>query len=468
MTPRARMAAVFAAAVLPAFAGEVSLTFLESTDVHGARAFEREVALVQRERAANPELIAVDCGDLVRGSFPAWLDGGAAMVGLLNYAKYDISVPGNHEFRVGTTLLKRNIDLFTSGATLAANLRFTDPAATPGRPVLPWTMLRRKGLGIAIIGLVPPPIDTWFNMNAYKGVEIPRTDEVLEKAMAEIRAAKADVVVLAAHLDADSYTSAGTNYWMRFLPVLTNYPDISLMLAGHTHKVVPAKKVAETTWMVQPPIHAKGLAKVVLRYDTSAKRVTSVTSEFLDPKSAEPPADLPAEWAALHKRAEAAMTNVVARLPEGLVLERYTEKNGNDKLARLIAQAMAEATDADMAIAHNFGSWRAKGRDITLFHVYQLFANEYSISTLEVTPGQLRAILKEQGDVSHRSYGIDPARLPEKAVTIAFDAYDITGCDGALPVLRVMASSGEARRVDSATNLRQAFLALLARLYPAK
>lgn len=455
-------------AVLACRAEQVSLVVLQSTDIHGSGAIANLAAWIEQERQADPELLVVDCGDLSRGSFAASVDGGASMVSVLNACRYDAWVPGNHEFRIGAKAFRRNLDRFTAGAVLAANLKFDDPAAAPKRPVLPWKLFERRGLKIAIIGLTSSYYDDWFSPVPYAGLNLLSPAEVLPPLIAEIRQAGADLVFVAAHLGAavPVETETGKETFIPFAEAIKRHPEISLLLAGHTHQTAPATELHPGTWVVQPPTHAKGIAKITIVYDTVARRTVNVTSEFLKAGEISPRADMPADWVANNQQAEVQKTNVLARLPAGMSLGP-AEKGKASSLAVMIARAMAEATGAEAAVSRTYSHWRNQGRELTALDFHTMMPNEYSITLLTLKPEQLSAVLQEMGGVAGRSFGLDGERLSDQPVTVAFDAYDVQGCDGAYPVLRTTARSGTVNRRDLDLTVREALRSLLMRLYPA-
>ncbi len=464
----------------------VNLTILQTTDLHGSPAIASFAAFIERERNADPELLLVDCGDISRGSFAASLDGGAAMVSVLNSCRYDVWIPGNHEFRIGQEALRRNLGLFTSGDVLAANLAF-EPDVAPKRTILPWKMYRRAGLNVAVIGLVSPYDDLWFSPAAYKGVTLGSPATALANVMPEVRKAKPDVILIAGHLDDRLLAGA-----------LTNYPDISLLLGGHTHRTIRLQQMSGGAWLVIPPSNGAAMAKITLTYDKDGKRVVDAASVLLYPKEIAPSANMPADWTALQQKALAVESQVVVRLPPGMTLHPYKapapepehapallqdgqpERNEEPEartapdrgrllpMAWLVAQSMAEATGAGAALGSTRSHWIPKGNELTASDFFKMLPNEYTISVLTLAPDQLRSILKEQKDVRARLYGLDPERLPAAPVRVAFDAYDVTGADGAYPVLRTLAESGNVQRVDTALNIRSTLRSLLERLYPAQ
>lgn len=445
----------------------VNLTVLQSTDMHGSDMIANHAAWIAKERQADPDMLVVDCGDLCRGSFPASVDSGASIVSVLNACRYDVWVPGNHEFRIGAAAFRRNMDLFTSGAVLAANIKFENPAAAPQRTILPWKLFERKGLKIAIIGLTSSYYDDWFSPAPYAEIKLLSPVAVLPPLLAEIHQAGADLVFIAAHLGPAMPVEkeTGKENSIPFREALKAHPEISLLMAGHTHQTAPATELHPGTWVVQPPTHAKGLAKITITYDMAARRTVSVNSEFLKAGEISPLAEMPPEWIANNQRAEAVKTNVLVRLPEGMALGP-AEKDKAASLAGLNARAIAEATGAEAAVSRTYSHWRNKGRDLTAMDFYNMMPNEYSITLLTLEPEQLSAVLKEMGGVAGRSFGLDGEQLPDRPVTVAFDAYDVHGCDGAYPVLRTLARAGTVNRRDLNVTVRDALRALLVRLYP--
>lgn len=450
-------------------AENVDLTVLQSTDIHGSDKIVNYAAWIGQERKTDPELLLIDCGDLTRGTFETSIDGGASMVSVLNACKYDVWVPGNHEFRIGQKNFRRDLDLFSSGEVLAANLVFEDPAAAPKRAVLPWKMFERKGLKIAVIGITKPFADEWFGSAPYAGIKLLSPADVLPAVFEEIRKAKPDLVFLAAHYGAKMIveTETGKDKYVKFSEILKKYPEISLVLGGHSHATVPAQELYPGTWEVQAPALGKGLAKITVTYNKDQKQVEKVTSVNLVPEDIEPLAHMPADWIANNLKADAARKEVLVRLPEDMKLGP-APKGTSSELGQLIARSMVEETGADAAVSQTYSGWRNKSRELTAVDFFSMMSNEYYITLLTLTPEQLKVVFKEMGGVTGRSFGVDENELPDKPITVAFDAYDVTGCDGAYPELRKMALSGEVNRRDPDLTIRDTIRSLLTRLYPAK
>ncbi len=474
---------IFAAAI-PTFAGEdsVTLTVLQTTDLHGSPQFANLAQIIKQERQNDPDLLLIDCGDTtVRGSFEASLDGGAFMVAMLNQLKYDVWVPGNHEFRVGYDLLVRNTRAF-KGTVLAANLELMkqdgDKDGLSGKMLNPepsfasWKMFQRKGLKIAVIGIISPYYDRWFNYPVYDRTRLLSPKEVLAKLMPEIRKQKPDIVILAAHIDYKTGVQIKTDVeeYVRFHEVLAEYPEICLMMMGHTHGAEPGKKLiheksSSSVHLVQPETHARSLAKIQICYQKGSGKVTDISSELLKSKNVPPVTDLPEEWEQVQKLARAATEKKLICFPAEWVHLDPKQKAPEVPWVRMYGEAMREAVGADASMPPSGGGTIRK-QYFTALDLYHMVRNEYTISKLTFTPEQLKKLLEALPKLKPLIYGIDVNNLPDRNITIAFDAYDVTGCDGAYDALRIIA--GKVPALHSTRNMREVMTQYLMKHYPAK
>ncbi len=473
MTKREFKAALSAALLLgasiAASAATNTLTIIQTTDIHADPDFARLASHIVREREARRDILLIDCGDLTRGTFDATVDGGEAEIATLKSLRYDAWVPGNHEFRAGQGHLRRVLESFNSGDILAANLAF-NPGHRPRRRILPWNIYKKGRIRVAVIGLVSPSHERWYGGGLFKGIQTRSAAEVLEEVMPDIRKASPDVVVVAAHMGA--YSSSGsTNAALAKLPeYVASYPEISLLLAGHTHQAIQQRALSEKCWMVQPPDHAKAAACITLKFDTATRTVVSLTNEFLYARDAEPWPKMPREWRRRPEAAKAAGAEVVAVLPEGVALRPPADPNGENPLPAFCAQAMAEATNADAALAEIGKRASLPVEKVTKESLYNFAKSENYLSVVTVSPEDLRRIVDEQIAKNRplTPYGLDYANLPDHPIRLALGAYAASGSDGAYPVLRTVVEANEAAREDTDISMRACVEALLRRLYPAK
>ena len=463
----ASLCAIALAGAMAASAATNTLTIIQTTDIHTSGDFARLATHIIRERDANRDLLLIDCGDLTRGSFAATVDGGEAEVATLNKLCYDVWVPGNHEFRAGQGHFRRVLEHFKAGDVLAANLSFST-APRPRRKILPWKIYKRNGLRVAVIGLIAPDHERWYGGMLYKGIETCSAREAFESVIPAVREAKPDIIVVAAHMGA--YSSSGdTNAPLARLPeFIASFPDISLLLAGHTHQTIQQRAISDTCWMVQPPTHAKAASRVTLSFDTDARRVVSVTNVFLYAKDAEPWPKMPKEWVRRPEMAKTAGAEVVAVIPEGVSLRPPKDPSEVNPMRLFCARAMTEATGADAALAEIGKRASLPTGVVTRATLYNFASHENYLSVITVTPDELRKIVDEQKAKGCPlvPYGLDYDKLPDHPIRLALGAYAANGSDGAYPVLRTIAESGQVSREDTEIAMRDSIGLLLRRLYP--
>ena len=197
---------------------------------------------------ANVEL--VDAGDAVQGGPVGTLTKGKAIVDIMNAAKYDYAVPGNHEFDYG---MDRFNELVKASKATYLSCNFTD--LRTGRAPL-------KGYAIEAYEGVEPAADDADDVVkvAYVGITTPETltksspvnfqdesgnyvygfcqDETgaalyasVQKSVDDARDEGADYVVAIGHLGESGITDRWTSE-----AVIANTTDIDAMIDGHSHE----------------------------------------------------------------------------------------------------------------------------------------------------------------------------------------------------------------------------------------
>lgn len=449
----------FFCAVFCCYAEIRTVTVLHTTDLHGSPEMPKVVALIRQQRAVDPGLLVIDCGDLTQGTYEAAFDHGASMIHALNAAKYDVFVPGNHDFDYGTDVLKANLARLSGVKALGANLTLD------GNPMAGWALFERNGVRIAVIGIVPPYLFQWIAALQLKGVRLTSVEQGVAKVMPEIRRAKVDLVILAIHLG--EFSSGRLNEdgnLFALSSLVKKFPEISLVLAGHTHQTVPGKFIYPGAWLVQPTAHTKEAALVRVTVDTERRQTVSVESELI-PLEEISPAAMPEEWEENLARANAGREEVLTTLPEGFELTPLKSRKKNGTLAPLCARAMAEYAGTDLAFSSSYSSYSRRG-PVREYDLYRMIPFENFITVLTLTQAQLDAIIKEQTDLTGSAA---KARLvlyrrqteTKESYTVAFGSYAVSGAGGRFPVLKAIAGSGTVKRQDLTLTVRDAFREIL-------
>ena len=381
------------AGMVPASRGEVrTLTILQTTDIHGAMGDAKAPGLLQVATLAEeigPDLW-IDCGDLTQGSYQASMDRGESMVKAMNAAGCDVWVPGNHDFDYGVNVIAGRTAKF-KGTVLAANMKSKTPMKTAA-----WKLFERQGVKIAVIGIVPPYLGLWIEPELLTGLTLEPPEDALTRVMPEVMAEKPDVIVLAIHLG--EYIAGRLNPDGKFrnlASLSTKYPQIDLILAGHSHQTEPGKRLYPGAWFVQAPPLGAGCAQITVEVDPAAKsgKVLSVTSKIIEGKDRSESKKLLPILDPVRKQAAEAGLRKVAQLD----FELGPMKNGlkPNRLAELFCLAMAESTGADAAFSGTLSNYRVSPGTLNERELFLLSPYADAIEVRSLSPAQIRTILKE-------------------------------------------------------------------------
>ncbi|MCP3965011.1 MAG: bifunctional metallophosphatase/5'-nucleotidase [Lentisphaerae bacterium] len=253
------------------------ITILTTTDIHGHMTDDRSgmiklasVIIKERNKAGADRTLLLDCGDTIEGSFAAYSTDGEIVIKAMNFLNYDVWVLGNHEFDLNLKELSGRINQF-KGITLAANLNCK--ALTEKSKVLPWAIFKLKKLKIAVIGMSMPGIcwQVWRRPGIIKTVDM---SEALHQIMPAVRKQKPDIIILAQHLGMYS-----KNY--NVYSLLAEFPEIDLVIGGHTHVEKSGEKVGPKSWYVQAGKHAECMARIDISYNEKVRKISRITSEII-------------------------------------------------------------------------------------------------------------------------------------------------------------------------------------------
>lgn len=190
--------------------------------------------------AAGPEnVILLDAGDCLQGDNASYYYNFVDTLSehvfarITEYMKYDAVVVGNHDIETGHRVYDRvmkDMDV----PLLAANAVRTDGS---GAYFSEYTLLRRNGLRIAVIGFTNPNIPNWLSSDLWEGMRfedlVPYAQQVVDKVRA---AENPDVVIVAVHAgtgkgDMSQKENAG-------LDLYRTLTGVDLLVCAHDHRPV--------------------------------------------------------------------------------------------------------------------------------------------------------------------------------------------------------------------------------------
>ena len=220
--------------------GRKDVVVLFTSDVHcGIESGFGYAGLWQLRESLEAEgqaTLLVDDGDSIQGEPLGTLSRGEAIVGLMGDMRYDVAVPGNHEFDYG-------VDRFMQ---LAGEARFPYVCCNlsrEGKPLLPAYVIKEAaGLKIAFVGVTTPETisssspsnfqdgDGNFIYSFMQDMTGDPLYEAVQSAVDGARAEGADYVYLVGHLGKSAHSRPWTCE-----DVLSHTDGIDVLLDGHSH-----------------------------------------------------------------------------------------------------------------------------------------------------------------------------------------------------------------------------------------
>jgi len=400
------------AAASLAFAREVPITLLQTTDLHGRivnpiperpgdlpeAGLLRMASLIAAVRAETPNVLLVDCGDTVQGTPYSRETGGRLMIRAMEYLRYDAWTFGNHEFDWGLDALRALHDA-TSLPMVVANIGVRSGAEHPLPKIQPYVIRVVDGVRVAIVGLTTPGIPNWLLPEFLGPLTFQRSVPALEAVLPRVRAERPDVLVLLVHQGwrpTDDFANEVN-------AVAGAFREFDVILGAHTHERVEGRDVAGIFYH-QSGYHGHYLGRVDLVYDTVARKVVRRAGRLL-PVTAETPVDpgLQALIGGDVERRIAALDRAVGRA--GAPLPGVSRPAGLSATAALLRAAIAEASGAEIVLHGALTDAALEAGPIRERDLWRIVPYENRIGTALLTFGELREILDENaGLLGSRSF----------------------------------------------------------------
>ncbi len=253
------------------------LVILGTSDIHGnvnnydyftdsvptgssARGLTKVMTYVKGVLASNPNTILIDDGDTIQGTPLVYYyemlhpEEPNPMATVMNAMGFVASTVGNHEFNYGPTVFNK----YQSEATfplLSANV-----TGCQDYTFEPYVIKDVDGVQIGILGLTPPAVKYWERPENIVGCVFGDAMDAANTYVPIMKAAGADVIVVAAHTGLDETYGYGREE--NFAKYLANeVPGIDVILAGHAHANVPGTLI-NGVLITEPNYHTRNISDI--------------------------------------------------------------------------------------------------------------------------------------------------------------------------------------------------------------
>lgn len=284
-----------------------TLTIFCTTDVHGSL-FDYDLkkdaptpyslaaiaGYLRQEDAGDRDYILLDGGDFLQGQptnyYYNYIDTASTNIvaAIMNEMKYDAAAVGNHDIEAGHPVYDKMIREFRL-PWLAANA----VEVKTGKPYFqPYTVIKRKGLKIAVLGMITPGIPKWLPRHLWEGITFEDMVMTAREWVPRIRQEeKPDLLVGLFHAGfnhnyagENEHTPCNENATML---VARQVDGFDLIISGHDHQ----EKIEEITndagnkvLIVDPRSHARALGKITVSMKRDKGRYTKeYRAELIDP-----------------------------------------------------------------------------------------------------------------------------------------------------------------------------------------
>lgn len=260
---------------------DVRISLIETTDVHGnyfpydfinAEAGQGSMARIssyvnrQRKEQGKDAVVLLDNGDILQGQPSAYYynymdtQSEHLCASILNYIRYDAATVGNHDVETGHAVYDRWVSQ-CKFPMLGANVIRT----STGQPYWkPYTVIKRKGVRIAVLGMITPGIPMWLPENLWSGLRFEDMAEVARRYMPQMRS-EADLVVGLFHSGVGK-GNAPQGAENAAVYVAQQVPGFDVVFCGHDHRRAN-RKVLNTAGDSVPVLNPAANAAAVAQAD---------------------------------------------------------------------------------------------------------------------------------------------------------------------------------------------------------
>ncbi len=405
----------------------IKLKIIETSDIHGSlfpfnfttgkdinTSLAQIYTYVKEERAKKDQsVILLDDGDILQGQPVVYYynfektNVPHICAQVMNYMKYDAGTVGNHDIEPGHPVYDK-IDREFNFPWLAANAVDTKT----GKPYFvnrwesnkPYTIIKKDGIKIAVLGLITPAIPNWLPEKIWSGIRFDDMIETAKKWVAIIKEKeKPDLLIGLFHSGIEyNYNGQTAN-----TPLLENasklvaeqVPGFDIVLAGHDHKVwnFDVKNSEGKKVLILDPANAArnaAVATVTFHYNSSSSSwKKEITGEIVASKNYKPDAGYMKKFGPVIEEVK----NYVSK-PIGVFTKTISTREsmfGDSPFVDLIQKIQLDLTHADVSFSEPL-SFNAEIKKGTVYvrDMFNLYRFENLLYTMKMSGKEIKDYLE--------------------------------------------------------------------------
>lgn len=390
---------------------EVSLRIAATSDVHAnfypydfindspsEGSLARVQTYLRQQRAEwGDRLIYVDGGDMLQGQPTAYYYNTVRVADvhladqMLNYMGCDAAVLGNHDIETGGPTYQRYI-LDANFPVLGANIGFDD---IDGTFIPPYWIIERKGVKVAILGMITPAIPSWLPQELWRELKFCDMEETARKYMEIIRETeKPDVVIGLFHSGRDGGIVSKEYRENASLQVASEVPGFDAIIFGHDHRLYCDSIVGadgHKVMLINPSngAHYVSQLTVNLKKENGRWTVKDISGENVSMKGVEPDPEFMETFAPQMQEVKNYVSKKI-----GTLLHPISTRDayfGSSAFMDFIHQMQLDITHADISLAAplSFDATLEAG-DVCVRDMFNLYKYENMLYTMLLTGNEVR------------------------------------------------------------------------------
>ncbi len=394
----------------------VHLRMMQTSDIH-SNFFPKSVDNIQgsngglsrvsslvneRRETFGDNLILMDNGDILQGQPIAYYYNFIDSVSphicaeVMNYMRFDIGNIGNHDIETGRGVMERWIEQ-CNFPVLGANIINTQ---TNEPLLLPYVMIERDGVRVAVLGLVTPAIPAWLHEGLWKGLRFDDMQETAQKWMDIIRTTEnPDVVIGLFHAGQEHVRLFDEYNENASLTVAREVPGFDAVFFGHDHQIdskTIVNKAGQSVILLNPGNDGKVVAELDMTFEMKNGKVVNKTLNPLITDATTYPVD--ADYMK-HFDGQRAIVDGFVNKRIGYITDDISTRKaffGPTTFLDLIHQVQLDITGADISLTAPLVMRTViKKGDITINDLFNIYKYENMLYMMKLTGQEIKDLLEE-------------------------------------------------------------------------
>lgn len=402
--------------------GDSDLSIILTTDMHGAflpydflrqepdsNSMANVASLIRQVRSENPDgTILLDNGDLIEGTPAMYYYNYEAVrephlaSRVMNYLEYDAMTVGNHDLEGGESVyydhLMRDYKMPWLGAN-AIDTRNDKPMFKP------YAIIERKGLKIAVLGLVTCEVPKWVPKLACPHLEFETMMVSANYWVPYIeRTERPDLLIGLFHAGSETVESTDGNGW-KFLdgaiPVTQKVRGFDLVLLGHDHlerQDTIVNDYGDSIAVYQPSAHGEMVGRIDLHVHRNQRKANGhlkadIVAKSVATKELPIDRDYMQNLVGVQDEVNAFLDNSIGAMPRQL--DGSASLVGPSNIMDLVHSVQLSVSGADISMASCISNFTSiEGEALTMRQLFAIYKYENQISKIWMSGYDVKRFLE--------------------------------------------------------------------------